>query len=398
MAKVATDDSAVIGQADLVEHARSLIPTLRDRAARSDADRAVPAETVAEYQRLGLYRAIQPRRFGGLQLGFDVFSRIGETLAEGCGASAWVYTVLGEHQWIIACMPEQAQIDVWGDDPSALASSSLAPRETARRTNGGWRLSGRFGFSSGCLHARWAIIGARAEDAAGNRPTRYMLVPMSEIEIEDDWHVLGLRGTASRTLVIKDSFIPEHRTVLLKDLMDGTTPGARVHPDYPLLRAPRGYLVPFSLPVVAFSLARRALEIVPGMLKSRLSRGTRDLADSEVVQMAVAEASAMIDLATLILHARRAESVARVEAGEAITPADVMRNRRDIAWATDQLRAGVQKLVETCGARVVYDRDPLQPLLRDVLTIATHSVVHQQLAYVPYGRHLLGLPPSAGEA
>lgn len=384
--------------ATLLDHARALIPVLRERAARSDADRAVPAETVVEFQRLGLYRAIQPARFGGLQLGFDVFSGIGETLAEGCGASAWVYTVLGEHQWIIACMPEQAQIDVWGDDPSALASSSLAPRETARRVDGGWRLSGKFGFSSGCLHARWAIIGARAEDAAGNRPTRYMLVPMTEIEIEDDWHVLGLRGTASRSLVIKDAFIPEHRTVLLKDLMDGTTPGARVHPDYPLLRAPRGYLVPFSLPIVAFSLARRALEVVPGMLKSRLSRGTRDLAESEVVQMAIAEASAMIDLANLIMHTRRTESVARVAAGEAITPADVMRNRRDIAWATDQLRAGVQKLVETCGARVVYDRDPLQPLLRDVLTIATHSVVHQQLAYVPYGRHLLGLPPPAGEA
>lgn len=381
-----------------IAHARALIPSLRERAARADAERAVPAETVAEYQRMGLYRALQPRRFGGLQASFDVFSRIGETLAEGCGASAWVYTVLGEHQWIIACMPEQAQIDVWGDDPSSLASSSLAPRETARRTDGGWRLSGRFGFSSGCLHARWAIIGARAEDAAGNRPTRYMLVPMSEIEIEDDWHVLGLRGTASRTLVIRDAFIPTHRAILLKDLMDGTTPGAAVHPDYPTLRAPRGYLVPFSLPVVAFSLARRALELVPDMLKSRLSRGTRDLAGSEAVQMALGEASAMIDLATLIMRTRRAESVARVEAGETITPEDVMRNRRDIAHATDQLREGVQKLVETCGARVVYDSDPLQPLLRDVLTIATHSVVHRQLAMIPYGRSLLGLPPPAGEA
>lgn len=382
----------------LIARARSLIPDLRSRAAAADADRAVAEESVAAYHRLDLYRALQPRRFGGLQMGFDAFSGIGEALAEGCGASAWVYTVLGEHQWIIACMPEQAQIDVWGDNPAALASSSLAPRETATRADGGWRLSGRFGFSSGCLHAQWAIIGARAEDAAGNRPTRYMLVPMSEIEIEDDWHVLGLRGTASRSLVIRDAFVPAHRTVLLKDLMEGTTPGSRVHPDYPLLRAPRGYLVPFSLPVVGFSLARRALEVVPEMLKSRLSRGVHDLAASEVVQMALGEASAMIDLATLVMRTRRAESVARVEAGEAITPLDVMRNRRDIAHATDQLRAGVQKLVEVCGARIVYDKDPLQPLLRDVLTIATHSVVHRQLAMVPYGRHLLGVPQPVGEA
>ncbi len=97
---------------------------------------------------------MQPRRFGGHQASFDVFSRIVETLTEGCAASARVYAVLGEHQWIIACMPDQSQIDVWGNNPLAVAASSLAPRETARRTTGGWRLSGRFPFSSGCLHAQ----------------------------------------------------------------------------------------------------------------------------------------------------------------------------------------------------------------------------------------------------
>jgi 3-hydroxy-9,10-secoandrosta-1,3,5(10)-triene-9,17-dione monooxygenase len=382
----------------LIDKARALIPALRDRAAQADADRSIPPATVQDYHRAGILRTLQPARFGGHQASFGVFSRIVETLAEGCSASAWVYAVLGEHQWIIGCLPEKGQEDVWGDTPVAVASSSLAPRETARPAAGGWRLNGSFPFSSGCLYAQWAIIGARAEDAAGNRPTRYMLVPMSEIEIIDDWHVLGLRGTASRTLVIRDSFVPAHRTVLLKDLMDGTTPGSAVHPDYRLLRAPRGFLVPFSLPPVAFSLARRALAHVPAALRSRLSRGVRDLGESEVVQMALGEASAAIDLATLVLHARRDESLAALASGRPITAEDVMRNRRDIAFATDQLRRGVEKLVDVLGSRVVYDRDPLQPLLRDVLTIATHSVVHRQLAMVPYGRMLLGLPPVAGEA
>lgn len=382
----------------LVEQARALVPTLADRAAGTDATRAVPQASVDAYHQAGILRALQPARFGGHQAPFDVFSRIVEVLAQGCGASAWVYAVLGEHQWIIACLPDQGQADIWGDDPLAVASSSLAPREAARRTTGGWRLDGRFPFSSGCLHAQWAIIGARAEDAAGNRPTRYMLVPMSQIEIVDDWHVLGLRGTASRTLVIRDAFVPAHRTVLLKDLMDGTTPGSAVHPDYDLLRVPRGYLVPFSLPGVAFSLAQRALAMVPAAIRARLSRGVRDLGESEVVQMALGEASAAIDLATLVMHTRRDESMAVVASGRPITPADVMRNRRDIAFAVDHLRRGVEKLAEVLGSRVVYDADPLQPLLRDVLTIATHSVVHRQLSMVPYGRMLLGLPPGAGEA
>ena len=382
----------------LLDQARSLVPILAERATATDLDRSVPTATVDAYRTSGILRALQPRRFGGEQAPFDVFSRTVEILAEGCGASAWVYAVLGEHQWIIACMAEQAQIDVWGDDPSAVASSSLAPRETARATTGGWRLSGKFPFSSGCLHAQWAIIGARAEDQAGNKPTRYMLVPMQQIEVVDDWHVLGLRGTASRTLVIDDVFVPEHRTVKLADLMAGTTPGSHVHPDYDELRVPRGYLVPFSLPAVGFSLARRALAHVPAAIRARLSRGVRDLAESEVVQMALGEASAAIDLATLAMHTRRDESMAVIASGRPITADDIMRNRRDIAYATAQLRQGVEKLAEVLGSRIVYDSDPLQPLLRDILTVSTHSVVHKQLAMVPYGRMLLGFPPGAGEA
>jgi 3-hydroxy-9,10-secoandrosta-1,3,5(10)-triene-9,17-dione monooxygenase len=362
------------------------------------AARRVPDETIADFHRAGILRVIQPRRFGGHETSFGVFSRIVEILAEGCAASAWVYAVLGEHQWILACMPEQAQEDVWGVDPRAVASSSLAPRETARAAAGGWRLSGRFPFSSGCLHAQWAIIGARCEDAAGNQPTRYLLVPMHQIEIVDDWDVLGLRGTGSRSLLLDDVFVPAHRGVLLRDLYDGTTPGALVHPGYTLPRAPRGLLVPFSLPAVAFTLARRALDLVSVSLRTRVSRGTRLLAESEVVQQQLGEASAEIETAILIMHARREETLALADAG-AVTPPDmVVRNRRDIAFAVWQARRGVERLVELAGARTVYDTEPLQSLWRDLLTISTHTVVSRHLSMVPYGRIQLGLPPAAGEA
>ncbi len=294
----------------LLDAAHALIPALAEREPATVAARRVPDETIADFHRTGILRAVQPRRFGGYQASFGVCSRIIEILAEGCAASAWIYAVLGEHQWILACMPERAQEDLWGDDPLALAASSLAPRETARATSAGWRLSGRYPFSSGCLHAGWAIIGARCEDAAGNRPTRYLLVPMDQIEIIDDWEVLGLRGTGSRSLVLRDVFIPAHRGVLLRDLLDGTTPGAEAHPDYPLLRAPRGLLAPFALPAVAFTLARRALDMVALAQRTRLSRGTRVVRDSEVTQLELGEAAAEIETAILIMHARREQSLA----------------------------------------------------------------------------------------
>jgi 3-hydroxy-9,10-secoandrosta-1,3,5(10)-triene-9,17-dione monooxygenase len=373
----------------LLQRARDLVPALAAREALAAAERSVPEETMADLRRAGILRVMQPRRFGGCQASFDTFSRIGETLAEGCAASAWVYCVLAEHQWIIGCMGAQAQEDVWGDAPEAVASSSLAPRATARAAEGGWVLSGRFPFSSGCRHAQWAIIGAFAPDAAGNAPVRYMLVPMAAIEIIDDWHVLGLRGTGSCSLQLDGAFVPAHRTVLLAELNSGRTPGASVLPDYALLRAPRGLLVPFSLPTVMFTLARRALRDVPAALRGRISRGVRAVAGSEVVQMRLGEAAAAIDTAVLLMRARRAESIAAVEAGGAEQM--VARNRRDIAFAAGLLRQGMEALVEVSGARSVYDADPLQGLYRDFLTIATHTVVARQGAMVPYGQAMLGL-------
>ena len=128
----------------LLEQARALIPALAERAAATNAARDVPPETIADFHRVGILRIIQPRRFGGLQLRFSLFSRIVELITEGCASSGWVYAVLGEHQWLLASYPLQAQIDVWGDNPRALASSSLAPRAVAERAAGGWRLSGQY--------------------------------------------------------------------------------------------------------------------------------------------------------------------------------------------------------------------------------------------------------------
>ena len=130
----------------LLERARGLIPRLAERAPAAAAARMLPAETIDEFHAAGILRILQPRRFGGMQGRFSLFSRIAEELSYGCGSSGWVYAVLAEHQWIIAQYPEEAQIDVWGETPRAVASSSLAPRAAARRIAGGWRLSGQYSF------------------------------------------------------------------------------------------------------------------------------------------------------------------------------------------------------------------------------------------------------------
>ena len=373
----------------LLEQARALVPVLAERAAATIAARDVPAETMADFHRTGILRITQPRRFGGLQLRYSLFSRIVELLTEGCASSAWVYAVLGEHQWLLASFPLQSQIDVWGDDPRALASSSLAPRSVARRVAGGWRLSGDYPFSSGSTYARWAIIGTFLERADNPAGIAYLLVPFSDIEIIDDWHVLGLAGTGSRTLRLCDVFVPEHRCAMLNDMLAGTPPGVDVHPDYAMVRAPRGLFVNYSLPPVAIALGQRALAIATANLRQRMSRGIARKSGSEFVQIAVAEAAAAIDAATLTLHHGRAMAQAMVENDEPIPQEYVLRTRRDMTHAQHQVQWGVEKLVEVCGARSVYDADPLATIRRDLLTVLTHSIASRQAAMGGWGRSAL---------
>jgi 3-hydroxy-9,10-secoandrosta-1,3,5(10)-triene-9,17-dione monooxygenase len=385
-----TDDSTLPEEERVLLHrARALIPSLAERTPAAAAARKMPARTISEYRDAGILRILQPKRFGGMQSRFSLFSRIVEELTYGCASSAWVYAVLAEHQWIIAQYPEAAQVDVWGDDPEAVASSSLAPRAAAKRVAGGWRLSGRFPFSSGCDYAQWAILGAFLGEMGDPRHIAYLLAPLAEIEIVDDWQVLGLAGTGSKSLVLHDVFIPEHRCVMVSDLFAGTPPGALVHPEYPVLRAPRGFLVSYSLPPVAIALGRRALDIACAALAGRVSRGVTKLAESEVVQMAIGEAAAAIDVATMLLHTGRESSTAAVSSGRKITEAEALHARRDMVYAQHQVSWAVDRLCELNGARWVYDSDQLGAIRRDVMTILTHHAASRQAAMAPYGRMLL---------
>src|SRR5205823_8624658 len=155
----------------------------------------------------------------------------------------------------------------------------------------------------------------------------------------------------SKSLALHDVFVPGHRCVMVSDLFSGDTPGARVHPEYPVLRAPRGFLVSSSLPPVAIALGHRALDIVCQSLAGRVSRGVTKLAESEVVQMTIGEAAAAIDAARLLLHHGRDYTTDQVGSGRRITEAEALRARRDMVFAQHQVGWAMERLCEVSGAR-----------------------------------------------
>ncbi len=150
---------------ELVARARAMIPTLAGRSLAARRQRRTPGETIAEMQRAGFFRVLQPRRWGGYELELDTFYEVELALAEGDMSAAWIYGVLGVHPWFMAVLDERAAREVWGEDTSVLICSSLMPAGKAVAVEGGFRLTGRWRYASGCEHCDWALLGALVSDS-----------------------------------------------------------------------------------------------------------------------------------------------------------------------------------------------------------------------------------------
>lgn len=374
----------------LVDRARSLIPALRQRAAQTLAERKLPKETIADFQRLGLTRCLQPAMFGGYGSNYRVFSKMLRALAQGCGSSAWVAAVHGEHSWVIGNYSEAAQRAVWGDNPLAVASASIPPTGTAEAAPGGHRLKGKWGFVSGCDYAQWFLLNGVVTEG-GRREERFFLVPVGETGIVDDWHVMGLAGTGSKSVIVKDSFVPLTHSISAHDLKAGTGPGGKVHAANALYRSPRSMLASFSLSSVNVGLAERAVEEFTAITRERRSRGLK-VADLESAQIAVAEAAAQTEAAVLLVETTIDRNTTLIESGQEITAEQVAWTRRNSSYATRLAYSAVKLIFEIAGGTALYAGNPLQEIFRDATAGSSHLSLTWHRTAPHYGQIRLGLP------
>lgn len=375
----------------LFERAMQLKPLLAERESQCQSGRAVPQATVAEFHRAGVARILQPRRYGGMEGRTLLLSRVVEELSMACASSAWVLAVFGEHAWMLASLPEQGQEEIWGNNPHAVAASSLAPRAVAQRVDGGYRISGTYPFASGCKNAEWIIVGAWVEKN-GKQERYFLLVPSSQVEILDDWQALGMRGTGSNTIALKDVFVPDHLTLADADMARGEAPGRKLHPDFKLLQVPRTAFGVWTHVPVTFALARRALRHVSVNMRGRVSRGNINMHDSQIVHMKIGEAAADIEGAILVATERHKRTWERVDAGHSLGRDELAVCMRDSVWANRMARRGIETLVSVSSAEITHDRNVLQMLYRDALTTGSHFSANWDAAASNYGRIKIELP------
>ena len=364
---VAPDEIARPSAEALIERARAMIPTLKARSRQCVANREVPAETIAEMQEAGFFRILQPRRWGGYEMSPNVFFDVQKLLAQGCMSTGWMYGVVGCHPYELALFHNEAQQEVWGEDTSVLASSSYQPVGKVTPVEGGYRLSGRWGFSTGSGHCNWVLLGALVPPAGAGGPPdmRTFLLPRKDYTIDRDaWHVFGLQGTGSHDIIVDDVFVPEHRTHRAVDGFLCNNPG-QAENDAPLYRLPWAQVFTRSVSTAAFGGARAAVNAAIAIMQSRISTNTGKASKADpMLHSAVAQAHAQSLEMEATLRLSFDDLIARAERGEDI-PMDV---RALYAYQSStvvrRLASLVDGMVQLLGGRAVYtSSEIIQPWL-----------------------------------
>lgn len=345
-------------QTDLLERARDLIPHLRERAMDAARQRRVSDETVALYKSAGLLRILQPPAYGGYAYGQPLFVDVVETLASACGSAGWVYAVLAAHQRLLAFFPPEVQDAVWGRDSETLACSAFAPTGIAERVAGGYRLSGRFPYSSACDFAQWAIVGGRI---MGETAKYSFIVPTEKLQIVDDWDTVGLAGTGSKTLVGENIFVPP-AFVQRTTFFEGTTG-------------------PVGLCAAAVGMARGLIDCFIDTYGRKVSpaRGG-SLLDSESMQSKIAMSMAEVDGASLLLRRDIKATDEALAAGNELPLAIQARNRRNQGFAGHQAMQAAHRLFSDAGASAAFTSSRLHQLYLDVRVATLHISLNWDVA------------------
>ncbi|ADG80420.1 Acyl-CoA dehydrogenase type 2 domain protein OS=Tsukamurella paurometabola (strain ATCC 8368 / DSM / CCUG 35730 / CIP 100753 / JCM 10117 / KCTC 9821 / NBRC 16120 / NCIMB 702349 / NCTC 13040) OX=521096 GN=Tpau_3845 PE=4 SV=1 [Tsukamurella paurometabola] len=374
-----------------------LLPTLRDRAQETEDARRVPAESIKALQKSGFFRLLQPVRYGGLEADPVEFYTAVKMLASACGSTGWVASILGIHPWNIALFDDRAQQEVWGEDQDTLVSSSYAPMGKSEIVEGGYRLSGKWSFSSGCDHATWALLGGPAFQ--DGKPVDFLtyLVPISDYRVNDVWRTVGLRGTGSNDIVVEDVFVPAHRALSFQLVSKCKGPGQEVNTS-PLYKLPFGSVHPSTITAPIIGMAQGAYDAHVEHQRGRVraAYAGENAKEDPFAKVRVAEAGSEIDAAWLQLTSNIAAEYALVKAGEKIPFNLRLKVRRDQVRGTERAIFAVDRMFENSGGRALAEGTPIQRFWRDAHAGRVHAANDPERAYKMFGTGEFGEPVMDG--
>ena len=381
--------------AAMIARAEALIPQLRERAAGTEELRRLPPETERDLHDAGLFRILQPKRVGGSEFDYVALVDCAEALGRGDASVAWNFANLASHHWMLAMFDPRAQDAVWSKDADALiASSFIFPAGRARKVDGGYLLRGSWPFSSGVESCEWNMLASvvSSDDEADGIEYRIFLLNRKDYKVKDTWNAAGLRGTGSNDVEVTDAFVTEPMSISVSDLSGGPTPGGTVNPNA-LYSLPVFSLFPYVLSGVALGNAQACLEDYVEFAKHRVSTYNRaKVGDMQSTQIKIAEASAKIDTARLLMRTNCIAALTDARRNHIPHIAGKTRLRRDGAFSVNLCTEAVSLLFAASGARSLFLSGALQRQFRDAHAVNSHLAFNFDAAGTNYGRVALGLP------
>ena len=376
----------------VLDGVRDLLPTLRERADDAERARVVPEASVKELEEAGFFRMLQPRQYDGLESDpVDFFTAVRD-IAGACGSTGWIASVLGVHPWQVALFDEEAQRAVWGEDTSTRLSSSYAPTGKAVVADGGFTLSGKWSFSSGCDHATWVLLGGLVFDQEGQVVDfRTFLLPREKYQIVDVWNVVGLRGTGSNDIVVEETFIPEAFTLSMGDTGRCYGPGQAVN-DSDLYKLPFHSLftTTISTPIIGMAYGAYAEHVEMQQKRVRAAYAGEKANLDPFAAVRIARASSEIDAAWALTMNNIRDEQAHVSRGEKIPLGLRLKVRRDQVLGTQRAIDAIDDLFEASGGRALAEGTYLQRAWRDAHAGRVHAANDPERALQMYGAHQFG--------
>jgi 3-hydroxy-9,10-secoandrosta-1,3,5(10)-triene-9,17-dione monooxygenase len=375
---------------ELVARARALTPLLASHAAEAERLRKPVDAVIRALEEAEIFKLMVPRCYGGLELDLDTFFDVGVALGEGDASMAWVANFYIEHNWILCQFPKSFQQELFAARSYVLAPAMVAPAGRATHERHGYRLSGRWQWGSGIMHADWVIPAALEQTPEGKPDPRWFALPVSQVKVEDTWYVDGMVGTGSNDVVIEDVYIPAERSVSMIEMGGGHAPGSQLH-DGPLYHTPMMPILTLAAAMPALGQAKAVIRLFHERLAERilLDSGTKQV-EKPAAQMRLARAEVEVCEAELLMRHTVEEVCARRNTA---TIEDRARWAAQLAVAVDRCKRVIQTVCEASGAHAHFQSSPLQRAWRDVNTLSCHVVFDLDTRLEVFGRVLLGLDP-----
>ncbi|HET7689823.1 MAG TPA: flavin-dependent monooxygenase [Nocardioidaceae bacterium] len=371
----------------VLDAVRDLLPQIRERAEEGERLRVVPESSIKDLEAAGFFRLLQPKRYDGLESDpVDFFTAV-RLIAQADGSTGWVSSVVGVHPWQIALFPDEAQQAVWGEDPNTRASSSYAPTGKATLVDGGYRLSGKWSFSSGCDHASWVLLGGLVFNAEGQVVDfKTFLIPRKDYKIDDVWNVVGLAGTGSNDIIVDDVFVPDAFTLSMGETGQCRGPGQEVNTSN-LYKLPFHSVFTSTITTPIIGMAYGAYEEHVDMQRKRVRAAYlgEKAVDDPFANVRIARASSEIDAAWALLMNNLREEMAYVERGEQIPLQLRLKVRRDQVIGTERAIEAIDTLFETSGGRALAKGTYLQRAWRDAHAGRVHAANDPERALRMFG-------------